>query len=125
MTKTQIESYRQRLLDMGKRLNGAVAELQRETMQPDGGDAAGNLSKVPVHPADLSSETYQEEVNLGVLENEAQLQQDIEQALRRIDAGSFGRCESCAQEIPRERLEVVPYARHCVECARSLSPRAP
>ena len=41
-------------------------------------------------------------------------------ALDRIAQGTFGRCEECRAEIPRARLQAVPYARHCVACARKL-----
>jgi RNA polymerase-binding transcription factor DksA len=43
---------------------------------------------------------------------------DATQALRRIEQGSYGTCESCGATIPAERLEVVPHARTCVSCAR-------
>lgn len=40
----------------------------------------------------------------------------IDQALRRIDEGSYGRCDRCGRDIPRERLEALPHARYCVPC---------
>ena len=43
---------------------------------------------------------------------------EIEAALTRLDSGSYGRCESCASPIANERLEILPYARHCVSCQR-------
>ena len=56
---------------------------------------------------------YEEEVNLGLLENEAELDQ-------RIERGTFGRCENCERDISRERVEALPYARYCMRCARQL-----
>jgi DnaK suppressor protein len=75
---------------------------------------------VPVHPADLGTDNFEEELSLGLLENEAQLLTEVNDALDRIERGTFGRCEECGQEIPRQRLEVVPYARYCLRDARRL-----
>ena len=43
---------------------------------------------------------------------------DTTQAIRRIEQGSYGTCETCGSTIPAERLEVLPHARRCVSCAR-------
>jgi hypothetical protein len=41
----------------------------------------------------------------------------VEEAVKRIDRGAFGRCLECDQEIPAKRLEVEPWARYCIRCA--------
>jgi DnaK suppressor protein len=118
MTEAEIKHFRRRLLALKKRLGGDLSELEEEAMRPVGGEHSGSLSDVPVHPADLSAVEYEEEVALGLLENEAQLLVEVNDALARIEQGTYGRCEDCGQEISTERLEVVPYARYCVRCAR-------
>jgi DnaK suppressor protein len=45
--------------------------------------------------------------------------EETEAALRRLDAGSYGRCVNCAHSIPAERLEVLPAARYCVPCQQT------
>jgi DnaK suppressor protein len=79
---------------------------------------------VPVHPADLGTDNYEEEVTLGLLENEDPLLAEVNDALDRIEQGTFGRCEECRQEIPRERLEALPYARYCLWHALEFQNRA-
>ena len=49
---------------------------------------------------------------------------DRQPALLRIEQGIFGRCEECGEEIPEARLEAVPYARHCIDCARKIEAEA-
>lgn len=44
---------------------------------------------------------------------------EIEEALRRLDRGRYGVCETCLRTIPAERLEVLPATRHCVSCQRA------
>lgn len=41
---------------------------------------------------------------------------DIDQALQKIEDGSYGQCENCHQDIPEERLEVYPAAKYCIKC---------
>jgi DnaK suppressor protein len=124
MTEAEIKSYRRRLLDLQKRLGGVLTELEEEALRPVGGEASGGLSDVPVHPADLSTDNYEEEVALGLLENEAQILAEVNDALARIEQGTFGRCEECGRQIPRKRLQALPYARYCLRDARKLQGKA-
>ena len=85
-----------------------------------GGGAAGNLSNMPIHMADLGTDNFEQEFTLSLLQNEEQLLDEITGALERIRQGTFGQCEECEGEIPKARLQALPYARNCVECARKL-----
>ncbi len=124
MTQAEIESYRRQLLALKKRLGGELTVLEQEALRPVGGEASGGLSDVPVHPSDLGNENYEEEVAVGLLENEVQLLNEVNDALLRIEQGTFGRCESCGQAISRKRLQILPYARYCLRCARILQEQA-
>ena len=123
MTKAEMETYRQKLLNWGNRLRGDVAQLSDEALRKAGGEASGNLSNTPLHLADLGTDNFEEEMTLGLLENEKQIEAEIMAALNRIDQGSFGRCENCRQEIPKGRLDALPYTRDCVRCAQELEER--
>lgn len=118
MTEADLRYFRRRLLVLKKRLGAEFSDLEEEALRPVGGEAGGGLSDVPVHPADLGTENYEEELTLRLLENKEQILEEIDAALARIEQGTFGRCEECQQEIPRERLEAVPYTRYCLRHAR-------
>jgi DnaK suppressor protein len=118
LTKAELDAYRQRLLGLMGRLSGERSYLKDEALRPEGGEASGSLSNLPLHLADLGTHQFEEDVALTLIENEEQLIEQINDALERIEQGTFGRCEVCKQEIPKERLQVVPYARRCVACAR-------
>ncbi len=124
MIRTDMESYRERLLAIGNRLKKDVANVQNEALRTTGGEASGNLSNAPMHPADLGTDTFNQEVSLGLYENEEQLLEQVSAALRRIDEGSYGQCSECGQEITRERLDAIPYSIQCVACARELQGEA-
>jgi DnaK suppressor protein len=118
LSKNEIEGFRQQLLDMGRQLKADFSELAGEALRRTGGESSGNLSDVPVHPADLGTDAYEQEVALSLLQSEEQRLEAIAAALERIRNGIYGRCESCGRGITRERLRAVPYTRLCIECAR-------
>jgi RNA polymerase-binding transcription factor DksA len=124
MTKTEIQSYREQLIALRSRHNGDVSHLTDEALRRSEGSAAGNLSNTPIHMADLGTDNFEQEFTLSLLQNEEQLLDEISAALERMNQGIFGRCEECQGEIPKARLQAVPYARYCVTCARKLEEKS-
>ena len=120
MTGSELEGFRRQLLALRDRLGGDVSHLTDEALHTADEQAGSNLSHVPLHMADLGTDNYERENTLRLLANEGQLLGEITAALERIDKGTFGRCEECGGVIPKARLQAIPYARHCVECARKL-----
>jgi DnaK suppressor protein len=120
MTKSQQNRYRQQLVTLGKRIQGDFDGVAGEALRRTGGEASGNLSNAPFHLADLSSDTMEHEVAIGLLENQGLLLEQISAALNRVDAGTYGDCQECGKAIPAERLEVLPYTPHCVTCAARI-----
>jgi DnaK suppressor protein len=124
MTKAKKESYRRRLLGLKKRHGGILTDLEEKALRPSGSGADGALADMPSHAGELSAEEYAEELSLGLLENESRLLAEINDALRRLEQGIFGRCEECAQTISQRRLCALPYARYCLRCARRFQNQA-
>jgi len=120
MTKTELQAYRDQLESLRARHNGDVSHLADEALRRTGGGAAGNLSNMPIHMADLGTDNFEQEFTLNLLQNEEQLLEEIAAALDRMRLGKFGLCEECQAAIPKARLQAVPYARYCVDCARKL-----
>jgi RNA polymerase-binding transcription factor DksA len=120
MTKAEMDVYRESLLALRDRHNGDASHLADEALRRTGGGAAGNLSNMPIHMADLGTDNFEQEFTLSLLQNEEQLLGEITSALDRIRQGTFGQCEECQGDIPKPRLQALPYARYCVGCARKL-----
>jgi DnaK suppressor protein len=120
MTKAELETYRQALTALQTRLQGALSQLTDEALHSTGGEGSGGISNAPLHPADLGTDNFEQEFTLGLMENQEQALTEIADALERIRQGSFGKCEECGSAIPKGRLDALPYARHCVACARKL-----
>jgi RNA polymerase-binding transcription factor DksA len=125
MTQAEFERYEQRLLALGQRLTGDVSGLTDEAFRKTGGEASGNLSNTPLHLADLGTDNFEQEITLSLLETEGRQLEEIAAALERIRQGTYGRCQECRKEIPRERLDAIPYTRYCVDCARRSQDQAP
>lgn len=120
MTKTDLETYRKALLTLRARLNGNLNHLAEEALRATGGEHSGSLSNTPIHMADLGTDNFEQEFTLSLMQNEEQVLKEIAEALERINKNVFGKCEECGANIPKPRLQAVPYTRHCVKCARKL-----
>jgi RNA polymerase-binding transcription factor DksA len=71
------------------------------------------------HLADHATELFVRELDESLEENAEHVLDEIDEALRRIDEGTYGRCAVCGREIPEERLAAIPYATLCVEDKRA------
>jgi DnaK suppressor protein len=74
-------------------------------------------TSMPNHMAELGSSNFDQEFTLSLLGNEKNALDQIEAAIIRIEDGSYGRCETCGVQIPKARLNAIPYAILCVQCA--------
>jgi RNA polymerase-binding transcription factor DksA len=109
-----IQKQKQRLLDLRDELVDSMSGMTRDTIRnaPEGSEASGSGQ----HQGDAGSDAYDRDFALSVLAKEQDALYEIEQALRRIQAGSYGICEISQRKIPQARLEAIPFARLTVEC---------
>jgi RNA polymerase-binding transcription factor DksA len=73
-----------------------------------------------MHLGDVGSDVYAQELSATLLEAETRIRNEVVAALDRIERGSFGTCEACSTAIPAARLDALPYARYCVQCAELI-----
>jgi DnaK suppressor protein len=116
----ELVSFRHVLQTLRSRLRGDLDQMTDEALRRDMAGGTGNLSNVPLHLADLGTDNYDQEFTLGLIENEQGTLELIDEALRRMERGEFGQCVECAEPISKPRLQAIPYARHCIRCARKL-----
>ena len=117
LSKSELKEFKTLLLARKAVLQGDVKTLEDEACKK-GTDAAGDLSTLPQHLADLGTDSHEQDISLGLMENETDELHEIQEAFERIKDGSFGLCESCRKKIPKERLKAIPYARLCVSCKK-------
>src|SRR5256885_3979983 len=115
LTEQQREQREKRLPEEGERtlqvLNGILADTSSLTEQ----DAAGDLSKMPFHPADLATDEMNRELDESNATRASRELAEIDAALERLykSPADFGVCEEDGREIPFERLDIIPWARTC------------
>jgi DnaK suppressor protein len=112
------ERQRAELLDLQLRLRAAAASLEHSlSLDDESGELPTSGSD---ELADHATDTYGRELDDSLEENAEQILREIDVALARMDEGTYGTCRHCGAEIPRERLEAIPYATLCVEDKRRL-----
>jgi DnaK suppressor protein len=116
VTKRDLQAYRRRLEAELAELNSQRAELEEST-GASLVDATGEVG-FDEEFADAGSFTFQRERDLSLVGNARDLIDKVEDALARIEAGEFGRCEACGGPIEAERLDALPYATLCLADAR-------
>jgi RNA polymerase-binding transcription factor DksA len=109
------EDARRLLEEERTRLQRARAALLADHLD-DGSqrDALGELSSMDEHVADSATETFDREVEFGLQRTLLAELAEVERALDRLDAGTYGTCRSCGASIPDERLEAVPATSLCL-----------
>ncbi len=115
LTKAELKEYRKMLLERRAILLGDVQKLEGEALKT-GSDSAGDLSSLPLHMADMGTDSNEQDVTLGLMESENEELQQIDEALERIEDGTFGICDECDKNIPKTRLKAIPWACLCVVC---------
>lgn len=106
---------RARLEEERERLQRVLDSLQADPETHSDVAAVGELADYDQHPGDVGTEVFEHEKNQSLLEQvQAQLT-EIEEAFRRIEAGTYGICQACLRPIGDERLEAMPATRFCLE----------
>ncbi len=118
--KKELEHFRQVLIRKRADLFGDITNLETEALRAE----SGSLSNTPQHPAEQGSETYEQSLNLDLAAADRKLLKEIDEAISRIDAGTYGICELTGKPIKVERLEELPWARYSIEAARELERRS-
>jgi DnaK suppressor protein len=111
MTKPNLTIHRDRLLALRARLQGDMTQMEDNALNKD------KTASIPTDTEEIGTANFDQEFTLSLLANEKDALDQIDGALKRIEDGSYGQCETCAVKIPESRLEAIPYAARCVHCA--------
>ena len=117
MSSVDTERFRRALLEERARVVVALGHMHDEnhgSLQ----DETGEESMFDNHLGDTATATLDREIDYSLEENSEQVLRSIDVALRRIDEGTYGTCETCGRPISEERLEAIPYATQCIDCRR-------
>jgi DnaK suppressor protein len=102
--------------DLRQMLESRQAELNEQVQHRIGGLRASGSAEVHGQGEDADADV-QRDVDMAMIQLRAETSRQIDAALERIDAGEYGDCVSCGEEIPTKRLQALPFAIRCVKCA--------
>jgi DnaK suppressor protein len=113
-----VRQQKQKLLQLRDAVVDSMAGVAQGTLRSraEGSEA----SAFGMHQADAGSDAYDRDFALSLLSQEQDALYEIDEALKRIELGTYGKCEMSGKPIPRARLEAIPFARFTVECQSQL-----
>jgi DnaK suppressor protein len=107
-----------RLLDLRDHFLDQMQSVAQDSLRSRAEN--NEASAVGQHQADAGSDAYEKDFALSLLSQEQDALYEIEEALKRIETGTYGICEMSNKPIPHTRLEAIPFARFTVECQQQL-----
>ena len=116
--KKKLDYYTKLLLGLKDSFVHDINNMSKDpgSQNGDSGDISGHVQ----HMADVATDMYDREFNLGLASSEREVLQRIDKALKRINEKSFGACTECEKSIPIARLKALPYAETCLKCQEKI-----
>ena len=119
LDKKQVEIYKKLLLKIKDTI---VHDIKNMTSVESGAakDSSVDVSSHALHMADVATDMYDREFNLGLASNDRELLYRVDSALKRLDDRSYGTCVECKKTIAQARLRAIPYTEYCLKCQEKL-----
>lgn len=114
--KKELAEFKKIVLNVKEKMVDEIKHISEDTLKKSQKDASGDISGYTYHMADVATDTYDREFSVSLASNDRQSLYEISDALKKIEDGTYGICESCKTLIAKNRLKAVPYARMCVKC---------
>ena len=112
--------YYRLLLDLRGHLTGQIDQHSEDTLKRSSKDDAGDLSSYGQHMADAGTDTFDRDFALSMVANEQEALSEVEAAIQRLKAGTYGICEVTQKPIAKERLLAVPFTRYSAEALKHI-----
>jgi RNA polymerase-binding protein DksA len=117
LTAEELSEFKAILLAKRRELVEDMVNLESEATRT-GNDGGSISSTMPIHMADIGTDTWEQEFTLNLIEKERLIVREIDEALDRIENKTFGTCLATGKAIAKARLRVKPWAQYCIEYAR-------
>ncbi|MFZ1947950.1 MAG: TraR/DksA C4-type zinc finger protein [bacterium] len=118
--KLDLARFKSLLLEERKRVLAELGYIEDNYMGKTPREATGSGSAYSMHPADMGTDSSEQEKAYLIGAAGGAALEDIDEALSRVDRAGYGLCRRCGEEISVERLEAVPYAKLCVKCKTKI-----
>lgn len=116
----KFKRYYKLLLDLRSHLTAGIELHSEETLKRSSKDDSGDLSSYGQHMADAGTDTFDRDFALSLVSSEQEALTEIDAAIKRIHAGTYGICEITQKPIAKDRLLAVPFTRYSAEAQKDL-----
>ena len=116
LTKSQLQEYKTILEKVRDRVIDEIQFLAGDNLNRSPRESSGDLSSYSFHMADQGTDNFDREFALNLVSSEQDVLYEIDDALRRIEMGTYGVCEGCHKAIEKPRLMALPFAKMCIVC---------
>ena len=116
MDNAELAYFKKLLLQRRSELSDEIEYLKKEEMEFSLKDEDGDNASFSNHLGDHGTDMSTQEQNFLQIQRDSRLLYHIDEALKRIDNGTYGQCEGCGRNISKLRLEALPHARLCIRC---------
>lgn len=123
LTKKELLEFKKIISKRKEEVSKEIEHISDDTLKKSQKEASGDISGYTYHMADVATDNYDREFSLGLASNDRQVLYELDDAMKRIEDGSFGVCEDCNSIISKVRLKAVPYARLCIKCQEKREKR--
>lgn len=123
LSKKQLQHFKDKLLAEKNKVLEEMGELQQSNLKQSISDASGENSRYSYHLGDVASLSYGREFSMGLAERQQKYLEEIDEAIERIEEGTYGICKVTGEPITVERLEEVPVAKYSVKGKELLERR--
>ena len=123
LTKKALKDFRKLILKKKDEVLDDLKHITDDTLKKSQKEASGDISGYTYHMADVATDNYDREFSLGLASNERKALYELDDALKRIEDGTFGFCNDCKGTITKIRLKAVPSARLCIKCQKKREKR--
>lgn len=114
--KGELKAVREVLLKKKAEILEEIMKINGQHLNKTAKDASGDLSGYTIHMADMATDLYDREFSLELAEGEREMLYAFDEALKRVDNGTYGKCDECESKIPKARLKAMPQATLCIKC---------
>ena len=116
MPRTELKKFRALILKEREKIAGGLSHITENTLKKSLRDASGDLSGYSFHMADVASDDYDRDFSLNRATEDQKMLYLVDEALKRVEDGTYGICNICGKPIPKKRLKALPYAEACIHC---------
>ena len=119
-TKKELDFYKEKLFNFKDDVLMQIRDISKDTLMKSQKEMSGDISGYGIHLADVATDNYERDFNLGLVSNERITVLDIDAALKRIEDKTYGICDSCKKSIAKNRLNAIPHAKYCRKCKEKV-----